>query len=269
MAVKAQWLMDEMERWAPRYLAEDWDNTGLLVGDSEQTVERVLVALDATETVIAEAAANQADWIITHHPLIFTPLNRIVKQEPIGKKIITLLQNNIGLYSAHTNLDIAENGVNDLFFELLGLTGSEYLMKPAPDTIRALGRIGYLPQPMTLAALAAFIKKQLNANDIRFAGAADQMVHKIALCAGDASGLRYCRAAAEKECQVYVTGDLRHHNALDALEMGLSLIDASHFASEALIVPAIAKRLQQAAKQAGVTLSVICAAVEKPVFTPL
>jgi dinuclear metal center YbgI/SA1388 family protein len=110
-----------MEELAPAELTQSWDNTGLMLGDAEQEVYTVLVALDVTGDVINEAINNKADMIITHHPLIFKPLYNIRKGTPIGDKIHKLIQNNISVFSAHTNLDMVDGGVNDILALQLGL----------------------------------------------------------------------------------------------------------------------------------------------------
>ncbi|MCL1877310.1 MAG: Nif3-like dinuclear metal center hexameric protein, partial [Defluviitaleaceae bacterium] len=110
-----------INEWSPECCAEEWDNVGLLIGDAAQPVRKVLVALDATEAVIGEAVAGNFDFIITHHPLIYDPLKKITSADPTGRKILTLIRNNIGLYCAHTNLDKAPGGVNDCLAEKLSL----------------------------------------------------------------------------------------------------------------------------------------------------
>lgn len=255
MSVKAQWIIQKMEQWAPPSTAEDWDNVGLLVGDETQAVNKVLVALDLTETVLRVALEGRFDWIITHHPLIFNPINRVTAAEPQSRKIMTLIKNGIGLYAAHTNLDIAKGGTNDLLFDLLGLTGKEPLMEPTPDGL-SLGRIGFLPEPIMLKKFAGVIKETLHQADIRFAGDPDLTVQRVALCAGDASGRRYCQAAARKNCDVYITGDLRYHGVQDALDSGLALVDITHYAGEAPLIAAIAGYIQGEAEKEGLTLPV-------------
>jgi dinuclear metal center YbgI/SA1388 family protein len=241
--VKAEWVIQKMENWAPLDLAEEWDNPGLLIGDSAQDVRRILVALDASESVISETLRGKYDLLITHHPLIYNPLKRIISQDPTGSKIIRLIQNKTGLYCAHTNLDIAEGGVNDILFDILELNKKENLMESE------LGRVGYTAAPMKLMDFADYIKNKLNISDVRFFGEPSKIIHKIGLCAGDAAGQRYVRAALQKNCDVYITGDLRYHGIMEALEQNLSLIDISHYGSEVPIVSAIAKYLMDEAEK--------------------
>lgn len=258
MAVKAEWLIQKMEAWAPGATAENWDNVGLLIGDTGQTVKRVLVALDVTEAVVAEAVGGGFDWIISHHPMIFNPLNRITAADSTGRKIMALIKNNIGLFAAHTNLDIAEGGTNDILFEILALNGKEPLMPPEPLMGLSLGCVGFLPEAMTLATFINYIKQKipLSADCIRYAGDTDRIVHRVAICAGDASGQRYCEAAIKKGCDVYVTGDLRYHGVQDALESGLSLVDITHYAGEAPLLEQVAEHLRKEALQDDISIIV-------------
>jgi dinuclear metal center YbgI/SA1388 family protein len=237
-----------MESWANPALAEEWDNIGLLIGDANQDVERVLVALDATEAVVTEAVNNKYDFIITHHPLIYNPLKRITVHDPTGNKILRLIRHNIGLYCSHTNLDIATGGVNDILFDALSLQRREPLMESG------LGRTGYVTKPMTLEKLTEYVKEKLSLPDARYAGQPSTLIHKVGLCAGDAAGNRYFQTAAEKNCDVYITGDLRYHGIVEALERGLTLIEITHYASEAPIVEAIVSRLVSEASADNVNL---------------
>src|SRR5689334_11051717 len=125
MAVSCGLIIEALERLAPSSLALEWDNVGLLVGESNRAVNKALIALDATDQVVEEAVTKGADLIITHHPVIFHPVKRVTDQTVLGRRLLKLIKNNISVYSAHTNLDIANGGVNDVLFELLGLRDKE------------------------------------------------------------------------------------------------------------------------------------------------
>jgi dinuclear metal center YbgI/SA1388 family protein len=231
-----------MENWACPTLAEDWDNVGLLIGDPSRQAEKILVALDASEATVNKAVQEGYDFIITHHPLIYNPLKRITADEPVGSKIIKLIKNNIGLYTAHTNLDIAEGGINDILSDRLCLTEKESLMESG------LGKVGNLRNPMTLNSLVKHVKLTLSLPEVRFTGNPEQMIHKVGICAGGASRMHFCHAAIEKKCDVYITGDFHYHGITEAVERGLSLIDINHYFGEAPIIPVIASRLSDEAK---------------------
>ena len=264
MSIEISWVTQKMENWAPVEAAEKWDNVGLLIGDAEASVSKILVALDASEAVVREAAEGRYDLLITHHPLIFNPINRVTRQDSVGKRVITLIENNIHLYAAHTNLDMAEGGTSDLLFEKLGLLEKNFLLEPIDTPPFALGRVGTLPIEMTLLEFCDYVKKRLSLKTLRFAGNPGAKIKKAALCAGDASSLRYCREAVNKQCDVYITGDLRYHDAQDALAMGLNLIDATHYASEEPITSAIVTYLKKQA--AGLSLIIEASKTDGQVF---
>jgi len=244
MTIPVAEIIAILEKWAPTYWAEDWDNVGLLLGDTSRDVRKVLVSLDVTEAVVNEACAGGYDFIICHHPLIHDPLKKITNETATGRKIIKLLSSGIGLYCAHTNIDKAPGGVNDCLFERLGLRDPEPLIE-CECGCPSLGLTGFLQNPLKLSDLLSYIKGKLNLQNIRFAGDANTLVTKVGICGGDASHSRYWKAALEKNCQVFITGDLRHHGAQEAIEAGIALIDISHYAGEIGIVDAIVNLLNE------------------------
>lgn len=263
--ITAQWLINQMEEWAPEASAEDWDNIGLIIGDAAQPVKKVLVALDVTEEVMNEALVGGFDFIITHHPLIYNPIKRITSADSTGRKILTMVKNGIGCFCAHTNLDKAVGGVNDCIAEKIGLeeiTGEEGNGGTEPSLLR----FGYLPEEMTLSQLAAFIKTSLALSSIRFSGKWDKNVKKIGLCGGDGSGGRYIEAAIRQKCDVYITGDLRYHCVQEALESGIAFLDITHYGGEILVVPAIVSRLKKAA---GNAIEILPTSINGQVFNTL
>ena len=266
MSVPVKWIIEMMEAWAPAHTAEKWDNVGLLIGDAEGDAARVLTALDASEAVVREAVEGGYDLLITHHPLLFNPISRITRQEPLGRKIYSLIQNRIGLFAAHTNLDTAEGGPSDILFQALALTDKENLMPPEDGQTAALGRVGCLGETKTLAAFAAYVKERLALPAVRYAGSPNTPVRRVALCAGDASAPRYCQAAVLRQCDVYVTGDLRHHGAQEALETGLCLVDITHYAGEAPLAAAVADYLRNAAGRENKRLTVDVSKADGQIF---
>jgi len=263
--IKTSWIINKLEEWAPSCLAEEWDNVGLLLGNDAQLVTKVLVALDATDSVIDEAIQGQFDLIITHHPLIYNPIKRITADNPLGRKLITLLKNGIGLYCAHTNLDKANGGVNDVLFERLDLLRKEPLLETFGES-SSLGRVGTLHEKMTLESLAEYVKKALSLSNVRYAGDHSRLIHKVGICAGDANGDRYLKAAYDRGCDVYITGDLRYHGVQEALEMGLCLIDITHYAGEEPIIAAIVSYLNEKAGLENLALKVQATTTNGQVF---
>ena len=225
-------IINIIEDIAPVNLKEDFDNVGLMVGDREKEVKKVLLALDCTLKVVEEAKENNVDLIITHHPLIFRRPNNITTDTIQGRKIIELIKNDISLYSSHTNLDSAKSGLNDSIPKLLGYDSSEILEVNKRDEKAGLGRIVTLDKPTTLDEIVDNVKKALNINNLRVVKGKEE-VNKIAIING--SGQDFIGKAVSKGADCIITGDTTYHFASDYKEMGINIIDAGHFASEQIV----------------------------------
>lgn len=371
MFVTVKDIVAFMEGIAPGKLAESWDNTGLAIGDPNQQVKKVLVALDPLDSVIDEAIEIDADMILTHHPmLLFKKINSITKNDALGRRIYKLIENKIAALSAHTNLDIVKGGINDVLAELIGLSNVEVLeetwaeelkkiiayvpeshldrvrdamcaagaghignyshctfqtmgegtflplggtapyigkegvlektaevrletiapigkmtnivdaMKAAhpyeevaydiypveqKGKIEGIGRIGDLPQPMIFSDFALLLKEKLGLDEIiRLVGDPNEQITRVGLCAG--SGVEYMSAAKKQGADVYLTGDLKYHEAQRALEMGICVGDITHYASEVIIVPVLVEALRKEAKETGWELEVVTSKVNGQTF---
>ena len=227
--IKVNNIINEMELLAPTYLKEDFDNVGLMVGDKNKEVKKVLLALDCTLNVIEEAKKENVELIITHHPLIFKRPSSITTDTLQGKKIIELIKNDISLYSSHTNLDSVENGLNDTIVSILGFDNSKILEKNKRDDKAGLGRIVSLNESIQLEDLISKIKKSLNINNLRVVKGKDK-VNKIAIING--SGQDFIGKAVALGADCIITGDTTYHFASDYKEMEISILDVGHFASE-------------------------------------
>lgn len=234
--VKIKDVMDIIEGLAPTYLAEDWDNCGLLVGDDTKEVNKIMVALEPSMMVINEAIQNKVDLLITHHPLMLSKINKITTASVEGKKLLKLIENNMGLYAAHTNLDKAPKGLNHYLAEAISLKNSKVL-SPIPGEVNdkaGLGRIGDLETALTLEELGKKLQEILALKGLDYVGEKDRLVKKAALVTG--SGLSELDKAIKQGADVFITGDIKYHNAVYAKEMGIALIDVTHFGSENLVV---------------------------------
>ena len=227
--IKVNNIINEMELLAPTYLKEDFNNVGLMVGDKNKEVKKVLLALDCTLKVIEEAKKENVELIITHHPLIFKRPSSITTDTLQGKKIIELIKNDISLYSSHTNLDSVENGLNDTIVSILGFDNSKILEKNKRDDKAGLGRIVSLKESIQLEDLISKIKKSLNINNLRVVKGKDK-VNKIAIING--SGQDFIGKAVALGADCIITGDTTYHFASDYKEMEISILDVGHFASE-------------------------------------
>ncbi|EOR26166.1 hypothetical protein A500_08873 [Clostridium sartagoforme AAU1] len=231
-----------MEEFAPKTLKEDFDNVGLMVGDRNKEVKKILLALDCTLDVIKEAKEKSVDLIITHHPLIFRKPSSITTDTLIGKKIIELIKNDISLYSSHTNLDSAENGLNETIVNLLGYSTNELIEvnKMARNDNEGLGRIVRLEDFIKLEDLIEDIKEKLNVKSLKVVKGCEK-VKNIAIING--SGSDFFEKAYKKGADCIITGDTTYHYASDYKELGVSIIDTGHFSSEWIVFLQVINKL--------------------------
>ncbi len=227
-------LMQVIEAAYPRDAALDFDNVGLLAGRAEKEVERVYIALDATDAVIDRAMKAGADMLITHHPLIFSPLKKITDEDFISRRIVKLIQNDISYYAMHTNYDVL--GMAELSEKILGIQDTEVLdvTMEKEGKQEGIGRIGMLEKPMTLEECCVYVKHKLNLGSLKVFGDMNAEVSRLAISPG--AGKSAVPAALAKGADVLVTGDIGHHDGLDAVEQGLAIIDAGHYGTEYIFI---------------------------------
>jgi len=227
--------------WAPRELAEDWDNVGLLCGRAEREVTRILVALDPFEDACREAHERGAELIVTHHPLIFAPLRAVTDRDGVGRTILFLARHDIAAINLHTNLDRAVGGVNDVLAETLGLREVSVLApKVAGEGMGGLLRVGTVKET-TLTEFAAQVKERLQCPGLRLSDAG-RSVHRVAI-GGGACGSELWDAH-DAGCDTFVTADVKYNQFWDARELGINLIDAGHFETENPVCEALAAYLR-------------------------
>jgi len=245
---KVQMVADVMNRLAPKKLAEEWDNPGLLLGDPAAQVKKIFVCLDVLDENISRAIELDAQLIVAHHPLIFHAVKNIRFDLPLGKKISRLIKNNLAVFAAHTNLDSAVGGVNDLLAKKIGLID----VKMFGDEEFSLGRLGTLETPMTAENFARHVKKSLNAENVRLVSAGDFMISKVGICGG--AGADFIQKAKFFGAQAFVTGDVKYHEAQSAVENKIHVVDAGHFATEFPIVHELANYLREELKNFSVEI---------------
>ena len=245
-------IIKVMETMAPLRLAEEWDNTGLQVGQLDWPARSVRVALDPLYNVVDSACRNDVDLLITHHPLIFNPLRCINFDTPVGSVIQAAAGHKLSIFAAHTNFDSAADGINDVLAFRIGLADLKVLKigkypgeDAATDDIQkqGLGRVGELEESMELLPLALSIKEKLGLKYIKIAGKPDLPVRRVAVCSGSGSSLM--KDFYSSGAQVFISGDLRYHDAREVEALNLGLIDMGHFASEYLAIEVLAKRLDK------------------------
>ncbi len=235
-------ILHYIETLAPRYMKMDWDNVGLLCGSPGAPVTKVLVALDPFEHVCAEAAQWGAELIVTHHPLIFRPLPKITDETSIGRGILCLCRSGISAINAHTNLDCAPGGVNDVLAEALGLADISVIKPSGVDESGAewgLLHCGTV-QERSLEAFLGTVKEKLGCQGLRYADGG-KPVRKVAVGGGScADGMLDALSAG---CDTFVTADVKYNQFWDARDLGLNLIDAGHFHTENPVVSVLADKI--------------------------
>ena len=224
-----------MEEIAPRPLALDFDNVGLLVEPDHTEIRKVLLALDCTTITAGEAIDLGADLLVTHHPQFFHGVKSIGFSSPVTGAAALLLRHGIGHYAAHTNLDAAEGGVNDTLADLFELQN----VSPIPP--EKIGRIGVLASPIKLSALVERCNALLNSR-ATYTGDPDRLVSRIAVLGGAGGGdIEYARDAG---AEAYITGEAKHNQILEAREMDLPLILCGHYETERVVLKSLQDRLQ-------------------------
>ena len=248
-------ILQFIESIAPPYMAESWDNVGLLCGRKDREVRRILVALDPFRNVIGEAIGEKADLIVTHHPILFRePITALNETSETGRCLLTLAEHGIAAINAHTNLDLAPGGVNDALAAALGLADVEILNPLGTD---AQGRpYGLLrsgtvaPQP--LAGFLAHVKEHLHCDGLRFVDGG-KPVHKVAVGGGSCGDC--LEEALSAGCDTFLTSDVKYNRFRTAYELGLNLIDAGHFHTENPAMPVLAGKLRAAFPEIEVKLA--------------
>ena len=224
-------ISKRIEKMAPVFLKEDYDNVGIMVGDPQQEVKKVLLALDCTNEVLAEAVENKCDMIIAHHPLLFRRPKSIVKGDLLGDKVIKLIKEDITLYACHTNLDSARNGINETIVKMIGFESDEIIEPHDKNDNKdcGIGRIIRLNKSITLNDVIQKVKNNLNIKELRVAKGRDE-IKTIAVING--SGQDFFDAAKRLGADCIITGDTTYHFVSDYKEMGINIIDAGHFGTE-------------------------------------
>lgn len=244
MIIKVKDIVSILEKKYPKNNAENWDNVGLLVGKLNQEVRKIQFSIDATENAIENAVKNGVDMIITHHPMIFKPIKSVTTMDILGKKIIKLIENKKSLYAMHTNLDSSKGGLNDYILHLLDVKESKIIDVNETDNEVGIGRIYTLSEKVTLEKYAEFIKKKLKIKNIRaICENKEKSIRKIALING--SGMSYWRKVKSLGADLFITGDVGYHEALDAKEAGINIFDIGHFESENCFVELLSKELEK------------------------
>jgi len=243
-------VFEYLDSIAPVEMKMASDNVGLLVGRSEADASKILVSLDITNDVVSEALGIGVGLIVSHHPIILQPLHSVTDSDTTGKKIVRLLSGGVSAICMHTNLDAARGGINDALAIAAGIADEEKEAEMLNEAGRlasgeafSYGRVGYLKSPQTLHEYLGTLKGALNANGLRYYDAGRE-VSKVAVVGG--SGGDDFHHAVTQGCDTFISADIKHHVFLEAMELGLNLIDGGHFSTENLVIGVLADTIRSA-----------------------
>lgn len=228
-------ILHTLEESFPLSKQESWDNSGLQAGRRDKEVKKIFIALDPTEKIVEEAVDCGADLLLTHHPMTLSGLKKINTDHFSTRKFFTAIRNDLCCYAMHTNYDVVEMAI--LASDRLSLQEQEVLEVTGTDdngVPEGIGRIGILSEEKTLKELAEEVKKAFALDSVKVFGNLDSKVKKAGLCPG--SGKSMIGEVLQQKCDVYITGDIGHHDGLDAMEQNLSVIDAGHYGLEHIFI---------------------------------
>lgn len=241
--MKIKQLLDNIENVVPSKLSLDFDNVGLLIGNYESTITGIYVTLDINNKIIEEVYENKINTIISHHPIIFNSLKKIINYGENDNKLIKCILNNINVITYHTNLDAINGGMNDQFVKFLGFDykNLEILSLNRLDNTVGIGRILELLEPTSIELIIKNIKDKFNIDVLRMVDSGNKYIQKICLINGSGNGM--INECFNKNIDLVITGDISYHTAFDALENSVSLIDMGHFNSENIIYKNVMERI--------------------------
>ena len=232
MAFKTAEIFECIEKSYPKSYALEWDNPGLTCGRMDKEVNKVLIALDCTDEVVEKAIDGGFDLVLTHHPMIFGAIKNVNDQSFIGRRLLKLISHDISLYAMHTNFDCAKGGMGTIVAEHMGvaeLCPMEVTSEDEKGSKIGVGFFGELKEEMSARELSELIKKQFGLELVTYYDA-KRPIKRIACCPGSGRGME--KFARELSADAFITGDMGHHDGIDAVADGISLIDAGHYGLE-------------------------------------
>lgn len=247
-------IFNIMEKIAPASLAEGWDNVGLQIGNHDDDAKGIMVALDPSLAAIEKVTESGFNLLLTHHPLFFSDIKSINLNSPMGQTIEAAIKGSVAIFTAHTNLDSVEGGVSDMLADLL-MIGDTKPLEPvqAEGHVKCgLGRIGTIKKRPLLKEVITKIKKNLNIPKVRVIGDLERRIETIALCGG--SGGSLIHSASQKGADLFISGDIRYHQAREAEELDLSVIDVGHFSSEKVAIDGLTNILKMQLDKKGLNI---------------
>ena len=235
-------IVDFLNSFAPFESAEDYDNVGLLVGDKNKKIKKIMITLDVDEKVVDDAVKHNCDLIISHHPLIFSPLKKVVSDDSCARSVISLIKNDISLISVHTNFDSAKSGLCDLFLDKIIKTSNRMSLDE-----NGIGRIADITQECKLTNIIENIKNGFNLTVLRYVGDKNKTIKKIAVCNG--GGAEFIYNAKEMDADLYISGDIKYHHARFAHENDIALVEVPHYNAEIIFCEYVKELLKKEFKK--------------------
>ncbi|SFH87886.1 Nif3-like dinuclear metal center hexameric protein [Planctomicrobium piriforme] len=238
-------VTDFLRAFAPLDLAESWDNVGLLLGETEPPVRRAMTCLTLSPDVAAEAIAGNADFIVSHHPVLFRPIQKLTSDSSEGPMLLSLIRHGIRVYSPHTAFDSAQLGINQQLADALDLRETAPIrpQSSSPDNAVGSGRRGQLPRSMSFGQFLNLVRTKLKILHLQYVGDVGRPVSSVAVACGSAG--EFLSDAVKAGCDVFLTGEARFHSCLEAREKNIALVLAGHYATERPAVETLAQVLKQ------------------------
>lgn len=246
-------VIQQLNTVAPSSLALDFDNSGLNVGDENAQISGITLCLDVTKEVIKEAYSDGNNLIVSHHPIIFSPVTNLVAGYKTNDVIINAVEKGINLYSMHTNLDTIEGGVNDAIAQLLGMKNLSILDETSPNV--GIGRVGSI-EKCTIEELMKKINSALNTWSVTANADLQKTIDVCCIVNGAGASEEYLLKAKQMGAQVFISGEIKHHVALYARSINLPVINVGHYAMENFYMPLLKEKIDVALKGAGINLNV-------------
>ena len=234
-------VMNIIEKEYPTCLEYAWDNSGLFFGDKNKEINKIMTTLDVTYDIICQAKEEKADLVLSHHPIFISDMKKLSDNSMQSDIIVEAVKNNIAIYSAHTNMDRAKDGINSKLAEIFELSDTEILEIDLNYPDCGLGRCGKLKNETSLYDFCEVVKEKLNTPFVRVCGN-DRKIKKIAVASGSCS--EYIPLAIEKNCDVIVTADMKYHKCIEFVYDGIAVIDAGHYPTEIIVKDMFAKLLE-------------------------
>lgn len=269
MTVRVEDILNSLNALAPFNLAEPWDNVGLLVGNPGQEVTAILAGLDPTTSLIDEAIILGANTVITHHPVIFKPLQAINTSAPNGRLLEKALTNRIAIIGCHTNFDSAHDGVSSILAEQLGLDSHAPLIPTSQGNLAdsGIGRIGSYRPPLSAVEFLQRVLDVLGQDSVQVAGTLPEKIATVAVCGG--SGSEFAVHARTRGAEVYLSAEIKHNTAIWAIESDFCIIDGTHFSTEKPAVAFLVRMLSQASRREKWNIRILETTTERHPFVKL